>query len=127
LELLSAGDAYINGRSLSPLLWQSSENSGVSPSSHISSSLSLNVYQDLPSKDATDSDNEVEYDTTILTAKEVTTILYSLRGMRSDAIEVRNFIDVLNDVIERSEYSFDVQGIGKSRPVKPTLLSTNLL
>ena len=112
MELLSAGDAYINERSLSPLLWETSENNGGSTLSHISSSLSLSVFQDPPSVDGKDMDNEEELDTTILTAKEVTTILYSLRGMRSDAIEVRNFIDVLNDVIERSDYSFDVQGIG---------------
>ena len=118
MELLSAGDAYVNGRSLSPLLLESSGGSG-SPLSLISSSLALSVFQDFPSMGGIDStkdsyDNEEVVDSTILTAKEVTTILYSLRGMRSDAIEVRNFIEVLNDVIEHSKYSFDVQGIGNA-------------
>ena len=117
MELLSAGDAYINGRSLPPLFVESSDIGDGSPLSRISSSLSLSVFQDLSSSDTNDSCHDEEFDSTILSAKEVTTILYSLRGMRSDAMEVRNFIDVLDDDIERSDYSFDVQGIGNAQPI----------
>ena len=54
----------------------------------------------------------------ILTARELSTVLYSLRGMRSDVKEVKSFLTVLNRLIYLSRsvpgVTFDVQGVSNA-------------
>ena len=57
----------------------------------------------------------------IFTPRELSTILYSLRGMRSDVKEVKDFLNVLNKVIyigkivdSTSGKNFDVQGVSNA-------------
>ena len=57
----------------------------------------------------------------IFSPRELSTILYSLRGMRSDVKEVKDFLNILNKVIymgrivhSPSENNFDVQGVSNA-------------
>ena len=96
------------------------EEEGLSgaPLTLIPTSFSLSVFRDtteqilaqhLLSQDGDDDGDDVAF-----TAKEVTTILYSLRGMRSDVNEVRGFLGTFNSVVERSKEGFDAQGAGNA-------------
>jgi len=89
-----------------------------SPLTLIPTSFSLSVFRDtteqILAQHLLGSGDDGDADDLAFTAKEMTTILYSLRGMRSDVNEVRDFVGTLNGVIDRSKVAFDVQGAGNA-------------